>query len=95
LLVLVHPFTPWDQPGKNGGNYDKPNNMTAFKRFIAKMVERYDGDGIDDMPGLLYPIKYYEIGNEPEGQTFGDSPGTYNDFMQTVKAARQKCLLGS
>jgi len=87
LLVLVHPFTPWDQPGKNGVNYDKPNNMTAFKRFIAKMVERYDGDGIDDMPGLRYPIKYYEIGNEPEGPTFGDSPGTYNDFMQTVKAA--------
>lgn len=87
LLVLIHPFTPWDQPGKNGGNYDKPNNMTAFKRFIANLVERYDGDGINDMPGLLYPIKYYEIGNEPEGPTFGDSPGTYNDFMTTVKAA--------
>lgn len=87
LLVLVHPFTTWDQPGKNNGNYDKPNDMQAFKRFIANMVERYDGDGFNDMPGLLYPIKYYEIGNEPEGSTFGNSPGTYNDFMQTVKAA--------
>ncbi len=88
LLVLVHPFAQWDQPGKNDMNYDKPNNMTAFKRFIAKLVERYDGDGVNDMPGLLYPIKYYEIGNEPELQTFGDAPGTYNDFMETVKAAR-------
>ncbi|MCL4550311.1 MAG: T9SS type A sorting domain-containing protein [Bacteroidetes bacterium] len=88
LLVLVHPYAQWDQPTKTDMNYDKPNNMTAFKRFIAKLVERYDGDGINDMPGLLYPIKYYEIGNEPESQTFGDAPGTYNDFMETVKAAR-------
>ncbi|MCL6098861.1 MAG: hypothetical protein M1391_09835, partial [Bacteroidetes bacterium] len=88
LLVLVHPYAQWDQPTKTDMNYDKPNNMTAFKRFIAKLVERYDGDGVNDMPGLLYPIKYYEIGNEPELQTFGDAPGTYNDFMETVKAAR-------
>lgn len=88
LLVLVHPFTHWDQPSKRDIDYDKPNDMTVFKKFIAKMVERYDNDGIDDMPGLLYPIKYYEIGNEPEGPTFGDSPGTYNDFMTTLKAAR-------
>lgn len=88
LLVLVHPYAQWDQPTKTDMNYDKPNNMTAFKRFIAKLVERYDGDGVDDMPGLLYPIRYYEIGNEPEGNTFGNSPGTYNDFMETVKAAR-------
>ena len=88
LLVLVHPYAQWDQPTKTDMNYDKPNNMTAFKRFIAKLVERYDGDGINDMPGLLYPIKYYEIGNEPELNTFGDSPGTFNDFMNTVKAAR-------
>jgi len=88
LLVLVHPFVHWDQPSKKDIDYDKPNDMTVFKKFIAKMVERYDNDGIDDMPGLLYPIKYYEIGNEPEGPTFGDSPDTYNDFMTTLKAAR-------
>ncbi len=88
LLVLIHPFAQWDQPTKTSMNYDKPNDMTAFKRFIAKLVERYDGDGVDDMQGLLYPIKYYEIGNEPELGTFGDSPGTFNDFMNTVKAAR-------
>ena len=88
LLVLIHPFAQWDQPTKTSMNYDKPNDMTAFKRFIAKLVERYDGDGVEDMQGLLYPIKYYEIGNEPELGTFGDSPGTFNDFMNTVKAAR-------
>ncbi|MBI2845188.1 MAG: hypothetical protein HYX86_01440, partial [Chloroflexi bacterium] len=27
-------------------------------------VERYDGDGSDDMPDLLYPIRFYEIGSE-------------------------------
>ena len=26
---------------------------------------RYDGDGIDDMPGLREPIKYWQVDNEP------------------------------
>ncbi|MEW6222907.1 MAG: cellulase family glycosylhydrolase, partial [Candidatus Hadarchaeota archaeon] len=87
LLVLVHPYAAWDQPTKNNFNYNKPNDMDSFKTFITAMVERYDNDGTSDMTGLKYPIKYYEIGNEPEGPSFGDSPGTYNDFMDTVKAA--------
>jgi len=32
------------------------------------MVERYDGDGIDDMPNLRYPIKHWEVMNEPDLQ---------------------------
>lgn len=27
--------------------------------FIKAVVERYDGDGVDDMPGLVIPIRYY------------------------------------
>ena len=33
------------------------------------VVERYDGDGLDDMPGLKYPIRHWEIGNEPDMQS--------------------------
>jgi len=38
LLVLIHPFTPWDQPGKNNMNYDKPNDMTSFKKLLQKLL---------------------------------------------------------
>jgi hypothetical protein len=33
--------------------------------FIQETVERYDGDGIKDMPGLKSPIKYWQVSNEP------------------------------
>lgn len=44
----------------------KPKDMQAYKRFLAALVERYDGDGINDMPDLKIPIKYWEVLNEPE-----------------------------
>ncbi len=47
----------------------KPNDMDAYKEFLRRLVERYDGDGINDMPELKIPIKNYEILNEPEMQS--------------------------
>jgi hypothetical protein len=38
------------------------------------MVERYDGDGIDDMPGLTIPIRYWSAWNEPDLRTAWDGP---------------------
>ena len=32
--------------------------------FVLAVVERYDMDEYNDMPGLKYPVKYYEIGDE-------------------------------
>lgn len=43
-----------------------PCDYDRYLNFVAKLVERYDGDGIDDMPGLLVPVKYWEVLNEPE-----------------------------
>ncbi|HDP70600.1 MAG TPA: hypothetical protein ENN38_07345 [Actinobacteria bacterium] len=37
----------------------------AYKRFVRSAVERYDGDGIDDIVGLRVPIKYWQLDNEP------------------------------
>ncbi len=35
-----------------------------YIKFVKEVVERYDGDGHKDMPGLKNPIKYWQIGNE-------------------------------
>jgi len=43
-----------------------PHDWEAYQRWIKTVVERYDGDGIDDMPGLTIPIKYWEVMNEPD-----------------------------
>ncbi len=36
-----------------------------YIKFVKELVERYDGDGYNDLPGLNSPIKYWQIGNEP------------------------------
>ncbi|WP_028324841.1 BACON domain-containing protein [Desulfatirhabdium butyrativorans] len=96
ILALIHPYVSWDQTDKTDYNYGKPHDMDAFKAWVTAIVERYDGDGVSDMPGLLYPITYYEIGNEPEGVHFnGSYPDNYQGFMETVKAARDAARASS
>ncbi len=43
-----------------------PNDWPAYEKWLTALVERYDGDGKDDMKGLLFPVLHYEIGNEPD-----------------------------
>jgi len=74
----------------------KPCNMEKYQTFLAAVVERYDGDGKDDMPGLSIPVKYWEIMNEPSmqgGSTGGVGEelkffvGTSTDYLDILKAS--------
>lgn len=63
----------------------KPTDMEAFRNFITKLIERYDGDGKDDMPGLKYQIKYWEFCNEVDGSGFFQ--GTGMEYYEMLKEA--------
>lgn len=41
-----------------------------YAAFIRAVVERYDGDGVDDVPGLIAPIRYWEIETEVQHGAF-------------------------
>jgi hypothetical protein len=104
VLFVISPFASWDQETchpekmyeshfdpKKGGKLKvgKPCDMKAYKNFLRKLVERYDGDGIDDMPGLKIPIKYWEILNEPSMQD-GDEKffvGTSEEYLDILKTS--------
>lgn len=43
-----------------------PNDWEAYEQWVMAVVERYDGDGEDDMPDLKYGVKYWEVMNEPD-----------------------------
>ena len=61
----------------------KPCDMNAYRAFLRLLVERYDGDGVDDITGLRYPVKYWEIGNEPDMKFFFQgSPRDYFDLLK-------------
>jgi hypothetical protein len=40
--------------------------MDAYRAWVADVVERYDGDGKDDAPGLPRGIHQWEVDNEPD-----------------------------
>lgn len=58
---------PW--PGIHTASHTDaypPKDMPAYVEYVRSVVERYDGDGVDDMPGLTAPIRYWEVDNEPD-----------------------------
>lgn len=107
ILATIWPFTEWDQaywqqqPGWEASqgfeeslptSRYKPHDMETYKRFVRAMVERYDGDGENDMPDLLYPVKHWEVLNEPE--TGGWSglnffKGTAQDYLEVLQATHE------
>ncbi len=112
-LVIVKPFALWDQESchpeeRYEAEFDprkgyrikvgKPCDLIAFGQFLEKAVERYDGDGIEDMPGLTIPIKYWEIMNEPTmqggvtggmGEELKFFVGTSKDYLEILKTSYQ------
>ncbi|MCK4364962.1 MAG: hypothetical protein KAW45_02820 [Thermoplasmatales archaeon] len=82
IIATIWPFADWDQsschskissPGpwifSELGEYrQKSCDMDSYQNFITSLVERYDGDGVDDMSDLVVPIKYWEVSNEPSMQ---------------------------
>lgn len=48
-------------------------NLEDFASFTKALVERYDGDGVDDAPGSPV-ILYWEMYNEPDSNSIVSSP---------------------
>lgn len=78
--AVVYPYAAWDATetvpkercaGIDFAYYDYkgglPSDWDAYAKFLAAAVERYDGDGTDDMPGLATRVEAWEIANEVEG----------------------------
>ncbi len=55
----------------SNGNIDNdaswfPEDSVKWKLFLDALIERYDGDGFQDMPGLLTPVTRWHIEQEWE-----------------------------
>ena len=92
IIATIWPYSNWEQKsckrkkarspfGKHFSKYlSKPCSMDEYKNFLLSLVDRYDGDGNNDMPGLTKPILHWEIMNEPEFKMF--FKGTEEDFVE-------------
>lgn len=89
-------------PGVPQGGEDLLPTVDRFAQGVASMVERYDGDGVDDMPGLTHPVKVWELVNEYHSGGTLQYPDSLTQSMfieyvtrgaQAVKAACPDCLI--
>lgn len=64
-----------------------PVDVKKHAAFVRATVERYDGDGIADMPGLASPIRHWQVGNEPVAELSG-----FADLQRiTCRAVKEAC----
>lgn len=107
MLATVWPFAQWDQEncrdsGCMVGSEDvfygelpdyrcAPCSYYEYRQFLSALVERYDGDGVDDMPGLAIPVKYWEILNEPEMDSAELTfyKGSKAEYVELLKESRE------
>ncbi len=110
--AVIQPFAAWDTKERIDPDHcvgidfvyfdyaaGKPVDMDAYTKWITAMVERYDNDGVDDMPGLTTKVGDWEVGNEVEGQCGGTliDPATYVSLLtathDAIKAADPDALV--
>ncbi|MSP13104.1 MAG: hypothetical protein EXR62_09115 [Chloroflexi bacterium] len=63
-VVTIQGAPEWAASTPCGPLY--PQYIPEFARFVAALAQRYDGDGVADMPGLRWPVRYLELWNEPD-----------------------------
>ena len=100
VLTVLWPFADWDQEACHGDRPKSPDpdkrlgdslygpcDSDAYASWVTATVERYDGDGVDDMPGLEYPLRHWEVSNEPSRQTppLANFQGNSADYLELLK----------
>lgn len=87
LTISLKPHSRWASKdvrlltSTNGS--PKPEYEELFQEWVTAVVERYDGDGIDDLEGLRWPVRYVEIGNEFSSY----QPEPVEEYLHTLRLA--------
>lgn len=69
--------------GNQGDTFPKEEYLDDYAAYVNAVVERYDHDGSDDMPGLLYAIHDYGV----EREFTGFWPGTADEYIRLLRIA--------
>jgi hypothetical protein len=92
-LILTVRYAPeWASDNTDGPI--NTANLSDFADFVGAVVERLDGDGIDDLPGSPV-VSYFEFYNEPDRRPdadpdksgWGYDPQGYATMLKTVAPA--------
>lgn len=94
ILVNVMPQPKAVDGGRCEPGSWAPVDEAAYQAFVGATVERYDGDGVQDMPGLTNAIRYWQVGNEPNYQEVrADFAVLQRITYQAIKAADSNAVV--
>lgn len=99
VSAVVQPFSSWGSaetvPSEKCVGIDfafmdykggLPVDIGKYQNFLTALVERYDGDGLNDMAGLSTRVSAWEVGNEYEGPCSG-SLNEAENYLTLLKAS--------
>lgn len=104
---VFYPAADWDLEScydssqlkkKQSGFYvaKLPCDLESYGRFVEAAVERYDGDGKNDMPGLKFPITYWMTVSEPDNPgDWYDTDENYGVLIKTIYEAVKRADPGA
>ncbi len=76
MVVVINP-----QIAK-GGSSDIPSDKEDYySKFVEELVERYDGDGINDYNSII-KVKYWQMANEPFPRQWENAGGTVDGYVR-------------
>ena len=92
IQLLITAESPWASRraptfGDRGDSLPQEDYLDEYAAFVRDLVERYDGDGQDDMPGLLYPVHHYGVEREFTGYWPSGDP---YDYVRLLRIAYQE-----
>ena len=84
IILTLEDAPSWAANFNNGPIDVAP--MDELVEFMSAVVERYDGDGVDDAAGIT--VGHFELYNEPDAQTrWGNAGDQYAEMLKAVYPA--------
>lgn len=98
IQSYLHPYNTWGSEGRN--DYaPKDKWRQDYRAWVGALIERYDGDGADDAPGLVRPVQHWVIGGEWTGFWPQDDADNYLDVLEMTsdeaRAAYEDVQIGA
>lgn len=89
LQSYLSPRSAWGSVDIDSDIMPKAEYEADYVAWVGALIERYDGDGVEDMPGLLAPIRYWVVG--PEWTGFWPT-GDADDYLALLEMTREAAL---
>ncbi|TAK00198.1 MAG: hypothetical protein EPO36_09515 [Chloroflexota bacterium] len=83
LQLIISADSPWAARTPKRDPMPQDRYLDAYADFVGAFVERYDGDGSGDAPGLLAPVHEYGI----EREFTGFWPPSAVDYLRLLRTA--------